>query len=491
MALLKKDIDSIPASGKRKGPNGTVPYKLADGAGLYLYVTQTALLWRWDYRLNRPGQPDHRKWKTASFGEYSAAKVGVGDLAKADFGAARQRHLAARDLVAAGGDPAGEAKEAKQAAKATVHATRQASRKLTAELVYAKPPEDDGTSPVIFAPGTVGFAADAYDATLKKKADLGKRSEKTRARDLRNKRYIQNSFGSVGMMDARVTHLTNLLDVFEGADKFATRQRLQSTALNIMGYAEARGWLGDKTNPFLGIRFGNAYTPPANEERPAIVEAEAFGKLLRDLATYDGRQGNLIGKALDLLNLTFVRPGNIVNAEWSEFDLDDEMLWTIPFKKLKQRTFREGVKELKGKPHFVPLSRQAVALLRALKRQTGNSSFVFPVHNNQSGHITAEGLESAVNLLGYKDVHCPHGFRSSASTLLNAERITVEGNELERFAERVIEFQLEHVKKDVAAIYNRNQRLPERIKLMQFWADKCDAMREGKKEQAAKFKIVA
>ena len=84
----------------------------------------------------------------------------------------------------------------------------------------------------------------------------------------------------------------------------------------------------------------------------------------------------------------------------------------------------------------------------------------------------------ALKSLGYQDMHCPHGFRSSASTLLNAERITVDGNELPRFASQAIEFQLEHVDKSTAAIYNRDQRITERAKMMQFWADKIDKLRE-------------
>jgi integrase len=118
----------------------------------------------------------------------------------------------------------------------------------------------------------------------------------------------------------------------------------------------------------------------------------------------------LIGIALELLKLTFVRPGNIVAAEWSEFDLDDEMMWTIPFKKLKQRAFREGIKELKGKSHYVPLSRQAVALLRNLQVLTGQGAYLFPNAENPTGHITVEGLESALNDLGYKGCALPARF---------------------------------------------------------------------------------
>jgi integrase len=225
---------------------------------------------------------------------------------------------------------------------------------------------------------------------------------------------------------------------------------------------------------------------PSNTPRPAITDATPFGQLLRDVAAYQGRQGNLVGKALELLALTFVRPGTVTQAEWTEFDLDGA-LRTIPFVKLKQREFREGIKELKGKPHYVPLSRQAVMFLRELQKQTGNGRYLFPGRKQRP--ISTNALENALNSLGYQGIHCPHGFRSSASTLLNAERITVDGNELPRFAEQAIEFQLEHVDEAVAAIYNRDQRLSEPTKIMQFWADKSDALR-GSRREIAKLRVV-
>jgi integrase len=129
----------------------------------------------------------------------------------------------------------------------------------------------------------------------------------------------------------------------------------------------------------------------------------------------------------------------------------------------------------------VPLSRQAVVLLRDLKKQGGNGAYLFPGRKGRP--ISTNALEVALKSLGYQDMHCPHGFRSSASTLLNAERITVDGNELPRFAPQTIEFQLEHVDKSTAAIYNRDQRLAERAKMMQFWADKIDVLREEQGEK--------
>jgi integrase len=262
--------------------------------------------------------------------------------------------------------------------------------------------------------------------------------------------------------------------------------RLQAMAIRIMGFARGKQWV--KENPFADVNFNDSYTAPRTQPRPAITEQTPFGELLRNISAYSGRNGNLVGIAVQLLAMTFVRPGTVAAAKWEHFDLDAAM-WTIPADELKMKTFRDTVKELKDKPHQVPLSRQAVALLRELKELTGWSTYLFPGRKG-SRPISEQGLEVALNALGYQGVHCPHGFRSSASTLLNAERIEVDGTEMPRFAEQAIEFQLEHVNASVAAIYNRDPRLKERTALMQFWSDKIDELRDGKKGPP-KLRVVA
>lgn len=228
---------------------------------------------------------------------------------------------------------------------------------------------------------------------------------------------------------------------------------------------------GVENNPFAGFKSGNSYSTPENAPRPAIVEPKAFGKLLRDI---DGDTTSRIASiGLQLLALTFVRPGTLCAAEWSDFDLDKAM-WTIPFARLKQRTFRAKIKELNGKPHYVPLSKQAVLLLRELKKRTGNDRFIF----GGDKPIWTSTLEMALNRMDYAGIHCPHGFRSSASTMLNQATRTIDGEEVPRFSAEAVEFQLEHVGKGLAAIYNRDQKLPERVRLMQYWADLLDGMRD-------------
>jgi integrase len=399
------------------------PFKLADGGGLFALINPNrSVLWRYNYVYAG-------KAKTLALGQYPAISLKE----------ARELHQEAKRGLNRGIDPS----EARQAVRADLEAAR-ASRK------------------------TFKDAAAGWRELINKKP----RAEKTRDRDERMIGYLTGAFGNKPMDEVEAKDLIGLLETFEDNESYETRARLQAAALNIGGYAQGKAWI--KHNPFLGIAYGKAFTSPTNQPRPAITEIEPFGQLLRDVAAYSGRQGNLVRKALDLLALTFVRPGTVTQAEWDEFD-PDGALWTIPFKKLKQRKFRESIKELRGKPHYVSLSRQAVALLRDMKKQTGGGRYLFLGRKGRP--ISTNALEVALNSLGYQGTHCPHGFRSSASTLLNAERITVDGTELPRFAEQAIDFQLEHVDASVAAIYNRDQRLSERTKMMQFWADKIDALR--------------
>jgi integrase len=398
-------------------------FKVTDGGGLYILVMPNgAKYWRYNYVLGG-------KAKTLALGQYPAIKLKD----------AREAHQAAKEKVKAGIDPV-QARQAEQA--------ERENRK------------------------TFKDAADGWNQLINRKP----RADKTRDRDQRMIGYLINAFGDKQIDEVKAKDLIDLLETFEENGSYETRMRLQSAALNVAGFAQGKAWI--KLNPFQGIAFGNAFTSPKNEQRPAITEAKPFGQLLRDVAAYSGRQGNLVGKALVLLAVTFVRPGTVTQAEWDEFDLD-RALWTIPFRKLKQRKFRETIEELRGKPHFVPLSRQAIGLLRDLKKR-GDGGYLFPGRKGRP--ISTNALEVALKSLGYQDIHCPHGFRSSASTLLNAERINIEGNELPRFAPQAIEFQLEHVDKSTAAIYNRDQHLAERTKMMQFWADKIDKLREEQGE---------
>jgi integrase len=417
--------------------------KESDGGGLYLIVPVTGRKWfRFDYRFGG-------KQQSLSLGAYGEGP----DTTLKD---ARDERDRMRKLLKKGINPSSDRK------------AERAIKEAAAEAEAAEEP--DGADGASDAEGpTFANAADGWRNLINKKP----RSAKTMARDALMVRYLVDAFGSKAVKDVKTKDLVDLLVAFEDDGSFETRRRLQATALHIGGFAQVRFDLPQ--NPFIGINLGKAFTGPVNEPRPAITEAKPFGKLLRAMSAYQGGQGDMVVKALELLALTFVRPGTVIAAEWSEIDLD-AALWTIPFARLKQRKFRAGIAELKGKPHLVPLSRQAVALLRNLHKRTANGRYLFPGRRHGQP-IATSALNVALRTLGYQDVHCPHGFRSTASTMLNAERIKVGDADVPRFDRQAIEFQLEHIDASIAGIYDRDPRMPERTKMMQFWGDKVDQMR--------------
>jgi integrase len=156
-----------------------------------------------------------------------------------------------------------------------------------------------------------------------------------------------------------------------------------------------------------------------------------------------------------------VRPGELRHAEWTEFDLDaTEPQWRIPADKMKM-----------GEQHIVPLSKQLVALLRELQPLTGRGQYVFPSLRSRSRPMSNNTANAALRRLGYTSEEMTgHGFRSLASTCLNEQGYHPD----------LIELQLAHAERNkVRAAYNKAQRLPERRKMMQAWADYLDGLRSS------------
>lgn len=198
--------------------------------------------------------------------------------------------------------------------------------------------------------------------------------------------------------------------------------------------------------------------PPAKETHHAsVTDPKAVGSLLRAISGYEG---TLTTKcALRLSPLVFVRPGELRKAEWTEFDLDNAE-WRIKPERMKMRV-----------QHIVPLSSQAVAVLRELHALTGGSRYVFPGARSNGRPMSENTVNAALRRLGYsKDEMTGHGFRSMASTLLNEQGWNRDA----------IERQLAHAERDnVRAAYNYAEHLPERRKMMQAWADHLDELARG------------
>jgi integrase len=185
-----------------------------------------------------------------------------------------------------------------------------------------------------------------------------------------------------------------------------------------------------------------------------FLEERELPAFFEKLEKYGGHNETVIG--MKLLILTAVRSGELRNAEWTEFDFDKK-LWTIPAEKMKM-----------GKTHLVPLSRQAILLLKMLKQINGHRKLLLSSPSNPSQPISNNTFNSAMHAMGYKGKAQPHGFRSTASTILN---------ETSKFDPQAIERQLAHQPANkVKRAYDRSEFLEERTKMMNWYGHHMEAL---------------
>ena len=208
-----------------------------------------------------------------------------------------------------------------------------------------------------------------------------------------------------------------------------------------------------------------ALSPYRGRHFAAITDPVKLGELLRAIQAYRG--GPIVRAALQLAPLLFKRPGELRGAAWDEIDLD-AALWTIPAARMKRG--KDGKEN--GAPHLVPLSAQAVAVLRDLHPLTGQGALVFPGERNHDRSISENSVRTALITMGYTpEIQTWHGFRATARTML-AERLDIDP--------LVIEAQLAHAVKDAnGRAYNRTQYMAHRARMMQAWADYLDKLRQG------------
>lgn len=223
----------------------------------------------------------------------------------------------------------------------------------------------------------------------------------------------------------------------------------------IFRYALATG----RAERDIAADLQGAIAPPKKRHFASIHEPKEIGALLRAI---DGYSGSIVTRcALQLAPLTFVRPGELRHAEWVEVDLEAAE-WRIPAARMKMR-----------EKHIVPLSRQALKVLRELHPLTGTGRYVFPGDRSWARPMSENAVLAALRRMGYeKGEMTGHGFRSMASTILHEQG----------WLSDVVERQLAHGDRNkIRASYNFAQHLPERRKMMQAWADYLDLLREGGK----------
>ncbi len=314
----------------------------------------------------------------------------------------------------------------------------------------------DGIDPGAQRKATKDAGADTFEAIAREWH--GKRKSKWTENYATHlmRRLEVNVFPWIG--DSPITKLTapNLLSMLrriESRGVIETAHRVHQTCAEVFRYAIATGRATADPTPSLR----GAISPAPKVHFASIKEPGRVADLLRDI---DGYAGHYVTRAaLQLAPLVFVRPGELRHAEWQEIEMDAAE-WRIPAAKMKMRAL-----------HIVPLSSQAVSILRDLYPLTGRGRYVFPSLRTHERPMSENTVNAALRRLGYDGrTMVGHGFRSMASTLLNEQG----------WHRDAIERQLAHAERDqVRAAYNYAEHLPERRKMMQAWADYLDALKQG------------
>lgn len=260
--------------------------------------------------------------------------------------------------------------------------------------------------------------------------------------------FVFRPLGQRPIASIRPVELLATLRPIETRGRCETAHRTRSDCSRVFRYAIACG----RAERDITVDLRGALAPVKKQNFAALTTPAAVGALLRAIEGYQGQPATEI--ALKLAPYLFVRPGELRAAEWR-----------IPAARTKMR-----------RAHIVPLARQVLALLAQLDTFTGGGRLLFPTLQDPNRPMSDNTLNAALRRLGYtSEQHTAHGFRTTASTLLNEQG----------FHPDLIELQLAHKERNkTRATYNKSERLPERRAMMQQWARYLDALREGARVSA-------
>jgi integrase len=390
--------------------------RLSDGDGLYLLIKPNgSRWWRFDYSIAG-------KRKTLSLGVYPDTGIK----------AARDKAQQAREQVAADTDPSD---------------LRKAKKQKEAQVLEAERRDRAGLPSV----GSFEEIARQWFARVSQSL-----AETTSAKNLK---FLESDvfpfIGRRNIADLAAPDLVVILKRIEGRGANDIARRVYNLCGRIFRYAVSHGLC--ERDPSRDIEISDILMPVKIQHHASVTDPKGAGELLR--AT-DGFTGSFTTRcALRLAPLVFVRPGELRHAEWTELDFDAAE-WRIPASKMKMR-----------EQHIVPLSKQAIEVLRDIQQVTGDAKYVFPSERTSIRPMSENTINAALRRLGYTSNEMTgHGYRSMASTLLH---------EL-GYPHQVIERQLAHGERNkVSAAYNFAEHLPERRKMMQEWADYLDTLRKG------------
>lgn len=380
-------------------------YKKADERGLYIEVHPTgSKLWRFKYAYLG-------KDKRLALGRYP--EVGLAE--------AREKREEARRKLREGIDPLAERKRAKLLA-------------------------------LYNASNTFGDVAQEYIAKMVADGRADTTTSKTN--------WLLEQLSPLAgqpVADLKPMDVLAALKRIEAKGKYETARRCRSFAGRVFRYAVATG--RSETDPTAFLR--GALVTPKTKHHAALLDPKAVGELLRSIDAYSGHRVTRL--AVQISPHLMARPGEIRQALWPEFDLENAV-WRIPAERMKMR-----------RPHAVPLSRQVLAYLAELHPLTGPDGYVFPAFHTSRRPLSENTVNQVFRRMGYAVGEITaHGLRTTASTLLN---------ESGKWSPDAIERSLAHADKDaVRGTYNRGAYWEERVAMHQWWSDYLDALRNDQAE---------
>jgi integrase len=355
----------------------------------------------------------NKYWRLRYFfaGREKVLALGVyPEVALAD---ARDRRAQARKVLAAGNDP-GEAKKA-------------VKRQATLRSAHA-------------------FEVIAREWFEKRKHEWATTSAETMLARL--EQHVFPKLAPRPIAEITPPEVLAMVRIVEGRGTLETARRVMQMTGQIFMYAIATGRA--ERNPVPDLR--GALKTPVVKHHSYLKETE-LPTYLEKLEAYDGEPQTKL--ALRFLLLTFVRSAELRAAQWSEIDWD-KAEWRIPAERMKMK-----------EQHIVPLSRQSIAVLQELQKHSGGRQHIFPNQHNPATFMSENTILYALYRMGYHSRATGHGFRSTASTILNEHGFHAD----------VIERQLAHTERNsVRAAYNHAQYLPERRKMMKWWSDYLDKL---------------
>ncbi|GHV51309.1 integrase [Synergistales bacterium] len=269
----------------------------------------------------------------------------------------------------------------------------------------------------------------------------------------RIERFLFPFIGDTPINEVTATKILTALRVIEDRGMNETTHTVHQISSQILRYAVASGYI--EHNPAADLK--GALAPVVAKHNASLTDPAKIRDLLRAMAAFVG--SHIVKNALWFSAYVFQRPGEIRHMEWTELNFET-CEWRIPAEKMKMR-----------RPHIIPLSNQAYAILERMKTFTGHGKYVFPSIRTSDGSrpMSENTITATLRRLGFSgDEMTAHGFRSMASTTLHEQG----------WHSDAIERQLSHVEgNSVKAAYNYAEYLPERREMMQAWADWLDNLK--------------